>query len=524
MVTPAAEARLVEGLRADLAAARFTVDVLDDLLGPVAAGALHRDQVLPAVRVTHASTDPAAVLLRLFVLGVPVPRRALDRAVPTLRSVGLERLRLVATAGGGADDEVRASVDLRPYAAVDGAGEASWWLASDLGEMVTGGALRSDHVLGVGGASTTLAQVTVRSPRRRTLDVGTGCGVQALHAARHSDVVVGTDTSVRALAFARFNAALAGVALDLRQGSLFEPLSGPAGGGLPEQFDLVVSNPPFVITPRVSGVPLYEYRDGGRSGDDLVRDVVTQVGQHLVPGGVAQLLGNWEHRRGEGWSERVAGWLDASGLDGWVVQREVLDPAEYAEMWMRDGGTTVARDPEAWRQRYDAWLEDFRARDVEAIGLGMVVLRRPVTGGPTLRRVEEQSGAVRQPLGPHVEAVLAAHDWLQGVTSGGPEGLLGARLVVAGDVTEERHLVPGASDPSVVLLRQGEGYGRAVQAGTALAGLVGACDGELTVGQLAGALAALLDVPVADLRSELLPQVVDLVRDGFLAPAPPSVR
>ena len=202
----------------------------------------------------------------------------------------------------------------------------------------------------------------------------------------------------------------------------------------------------------------------------------------------------------------------------------MLDPAEYAEMWMRDGGTTVARDPEAWRQRYDAWLEDFRARDVEAIGLGMVVLRRPVTGGPTLRRVEEQSGAVRQPLGPHVEAVLAAHDWLQGVTSGGPEGLLGARLVVAGDVTEERHLLPGASDPSVVLLRQGEGYGRAVQAGTALAGLVGACDGELTVGQLAGALAALLDVPVADLRSELLPQVVDLVRDGFLAPAPPSVR
>ena len=54
--------------------------------------------------------------------------------------------------------------------------------------------------------------------------------------------------------------------------------------------------------------------------------------------------------------------------------------------------------------------------------------------------------------------------------------------------------------------------------GTALAGLVGACDGELTVGQLLGGIGALLDVPVAELTSTLLPAVRDLVRDGVLEP------
>ena len=61
----------------------------------------------------------------------------------------------------------------------------------------------------------------------------------------------------RALAYARFNAALAGVALDLRAGSMLEPVRG-------ETFDLVVSNPPFVITPR--GGATADSGDGGRTG------------------------------------------------------------------------------------------------------------------------------------------------------------------------------------------------------------------------------------------------------------------
>src|SRR5690606_15926011 len=106
-----------------------------------------------------------------------------------------------------------------------------------------------------------------------------------------------------------------------------------------------------------------------------------------------------------------------------------------------------------------------------AIGFGMVLLRRPVEGMPSLRRIEEHTGPARQPLGPHLAEVLAAHDLLAATDDA---GLAAMRLTVAPDVTEERHLMPGAVDPTLVLLRQGGGFGRTIRVGTALAGLVGA--------------------------------------------------
>ncbi|MGO1933120.1 MAG: DUF7059 domain-containing protein [Cellulosimicrobium funkei] len=533
-LAPADLAAAAATLREDLAAADFTVDGVERVLGPVASAALHREQAVPARRALRdrgrEGADPTAALAALFLLGDDVPRRALDAALGRTGVDGARRLGLVEAAGAGDDDAVRALVDLRPYAATDAAGPVTWWLSSDLGELATGRRLAPDHVLGAGGASLTLAQVTVRTPVGRVLDLGTGCGIQALHAARHARAVVGTDVSRRALGFAAFNAALdaafdeasgpaAGAAprgpatgrVELREGSMLEPVAG-------ERFDLVVSNPPFVITQRAAGgaLPDYEYRDGGRSGDDLVRDLVTGVGAVLEPGGVAQLLGNWEHRRGVPWDERVGAWLDEAGLDGWVVQREVLDPAEYAETWIRDGGTTPEREPAAWAAAYGAWLDDFAARDVEAVGFGIVTLRRPLAGArPTLRRREEHTGSVRQPRGAPRAAGLAAHDWL---AARDDAALAGERLAVAPDVTEERFHTPGAPDPTVVLLRQGDGLGRAVRATTGLAALVGASDGELTVGQLVGAIAALFEVGAEDLAGELLPDVRGLVRDGFLAP------
>ncbi|WP_264029418.1 methyltransferase [Cellulosimicrobium sp. SH8] len=518
-LTPAELGAAAATLRADLAAAGFTVDGVERVLGPVASAALHREQAVPARRALRGrDDDPTAALAALFLLGDDVPRAALDAALGSTGVDGARRLGLVEAAGAADDDAVRAVVDLRPYAASDAAGPVTWWLSSDLGELATGHRLAPDHVLGAGGASLTLAQVTVRTPVGRVLDLGTGCGIQALHAARHAGSVVGTDISRRALGFAAFNAAVntaaSGAPIELRAGSMLEPVAG-------ERFDLVVSNPPFVITPRgggggVDALPAYEYRDGGRAGDDVVRDLVTGVGAVLAPGGVAQLLGNWEHRRGVPWDERVGAWLDEAGLDGWVVQREVQDPAEYAETWIRDGGTTPEREPGAWAAAYDAWLDDFAARDVEAVGFGIVTLRRPLDGDrPTLRRLEERTGPVRQPLGGHLAAALAAHDWL---TARDDAALGGARLAVAPDVTEERFHTPGAPDPTVVLLRQGDGFGRAVQASTGLAALVGASDGELTVGQLVGAIAALFEVPAEDLAGELLPTVRGLVRDGFLTP------
>lgn len=501
------DGRDAEALRADLAG--WTVDAVHDLLGPVAQAAMAREEAVPALRALRGRRDdPIAALTATFVLGRPITRQRLAAALPRLGVDGAARLGLVDAAGDGPEDEVRALVDLRPYAAEDAAGSAAWWVASDLGELATGRPLGPEHVLGVGGASIMLARCTVRTPVGHVLDVGTGCGVQILHASRHAGSVVATDLSQRALAFARLNLALNGVHAELRQGDLLEPAAA-------ERFDLVVSNPPFVITPRTPSVPAYTYRDAGLPGDDVVRRLVTGVGAVLEPGGVAQLLGNWEDRDGDPWTERVGAWLDASGLDGWVIQRELQDPGQYAELWMRDGG-----DPEPGRrqQLYEAWLDDFASRKVQAIGFGLVTLRRPVHGAPVLRRVEDLLGPLEEPVGEHVAACLAAHDWLRARDD---TSLLASRLRVAGDVTEERYHRPGEEDPTVVLLRQGSGFGRLVRASTALAGLVGACDGELPVGAITSALADLLGEPLGELTGRLLPAVRALVADGLLLPVDP---
>ena len=344
-----------------------------------------------------------------------------------------------------------------------------------------------------------LAPTLVPTPVESALDLGTGCGIQALHLARHARRVVATDISARALDLARFNAALNGVeSIEFRHGSLFDPVAG-------ERFDRVASNPPFVITPRTDDVPAYEYRDGGMVGDDLVATVIAGLRDHLTDGGMAQLLGNWEYRERDG-LDRVADWVDAAGLDAWVVERERQSVEAYAETWIRDGGTRPGPEFDRLSGR---WLDDFERRGVTEVGFGYLTLRRPAAS-PTLRRIERYDAPLGGALGEHIASVFAAHDWRR------THDLRDATLTLAPDVTEERHYWPGAEDPTVMLLRQGTGFARTVPMGTALAAVVGACDGELPVGVIAAAVADLLEVDAHALLEEILPVIAELVDTGFL--------
>lgn len=506
----------VAALAADLADARYRVDDVERLLGPVAAGALHRGRRIPAIRVLdtaavreHADSARLATLVRLLLLGLPVDPRDLAAALPRTGFDGAEAIGIVAP--GGAP-----TIDLRPYSVVDELGVGQWWVASDLGELAVAGPLPTDHVLGIGGATTTLAGLLIGEPVESALDLGTGCGVLALHASRFARRVVATDLSERAIGFARFTAALSGVdRIEFRVGDLFDPVAG-------ERFDRVISNPPFVITPRAAGVPEYDYRDGGLVGDALVQAVVAGVADVLQPGGIAQLLGNWEDRAdlvddAEDGLARAAGWVAGAGLDGWIVERDRQDPAEYAQLWIRDGGQRAGIEADALEA---AWLDDFAERGVTGIGLGSMALRRPRDGdGVRLRRAERLTGPIGGSVGAAIAAGFAAADILAPLDDA---ALAMATAVVADDVTEERHLWPGAADPTVILLRQGSGYARTVQVGTAVAAVVGACDGELPIGVLCDAVADVLEVDAAALRGEVLPELRALAIAGLvrIAPAP----
>lgn len=511
-------------LRADLSESGWGVEAVTTLLGEAADAALRREIRLPALRSVRASlaagtgSSPVAVLTALFMLGEPVLATALDAALPRTGAAGAAGIGLV-----GEPDEagyVRARVDLRPHEAVDDAGEIRWWVASDLGELVTGRALAPDHVLGIGGAGLTLAGLTPRTRVRSALDLGCGCGIQTLYLLRHAEHVVATDISERALSFTAFNAALAGVyvmggpdagsgggggRLELLQGSLLEPVAG-------RRFDLIASNPPFVLTPpavREAGLPLMEYRD---AGGPILPVLVAGLREHLEPGAAAVMLGNWEHRGADSWREAVATWIP-EGLDGWVIEREVQDPVEYATMWLRDGGLTLERDAEGFDAALGAWIDDFEVRGVQGVGFGYLIVHRPLRPRDPWRLLEEVTTSGQGVLGHHVAEVLEVRERLAGLDD---DAVADLRPVLAPDVTEERHFIPGAAEPTVILLRQGGGLGRTIRASTVVAALAGVADGELSVGQIASAVVALTGEDAIGLRAEMVEATRHLITVGFL--------
>ncbi|MEU4821535.1 class I SAM-dependent methyltransferase [Actinomadura sp. NPDC023710] len=469
-----------------LLGAGYTVAGVRASLGPVAGGALARDEIVPALRAT-AGGSPVEVLTRLFWLQVPVPEDAI--AADALVAAGL------AEVSGG---QLRALLRVEPLEAVDGDGHAGY-AVSDLKVRPGDGRVpAADHVVGTGGASGNLARLVVHRPVDNVLDLGTGCGVQAVHAAGRSPGarITATDVNPRALELAEMSFALSGVdGAELLRGSLLEPVEG-------RRFDLIVSNPPFVVAP--PGDRRFTYRESGMAGDDFCRRLVESASRYLNDGGYCQLLANWLHVDGVPWEERVGAWVD--GCDAWIVQRDVQDPAEYAELWLRD--SCEAGTPE-YRARYEAWLDEFEQRDVTGIGFGWITLRR--SERPAVR-IEEVRHAVEQPVGAYV------HEVLDGLVKAEEfSTACGRRLAAAPGLVQEQIGPPGAEDPERIVLRQTDRLRRAAGVGTVEAALAGVCDGTLPLDPLLDAIAELTDTDPGEVRAHAAAVLPELIADGFFA-------
>ena len=482
---------VIARFRDDLAAAGFTLDAVSARLGETALAALGRNTTLAADLALGRDDDPQATLIRLWVLGLPVSRKAAQTALatlPELLAAGLVRQSDTNT--------IIATIEVKPY----GWGSSAGWICCDqtpLDHVRT--SPPDDFVLGASPASTTLAQLTVRREVGRALDLGTGCGIQALHLSDHVGEIVATDLNPRALDLARLTLGLNGVEADLRLGSLYQPVA-------EDTFDLIVTNPPYVMTP--PGESHLVYREGGFESDGLMRSVVTGAPARLRDGGLLQIVGNWAITADQPWSERLAGWITPTGCDALVLCREVLDPCEYVELWLADAG--LAGSP-GYRDAYRRWLDYFGAHGIVGVGMGWISLRRAGRADPVVR-IEDWPHAVAQPVGDAIGAFFDAADWL----ADDDDTLLATRFAAVPGLVQETYGVPGAADPEHLVLRQTTGLCRAAEAGTALAAVVGACDGELPLGVLIDAVASLLDLPAANTRAELVPQVRDLVAQGFL--------
>ncbi|WDZ87603.1 DUF7059 domain-containing protein [Micromonospora cathayae] len=479
----------VDRLRTALTGAGFTANGIATRLGTAATGGMARNDYRAALRATE-DRDPLATLIRVFICEQTEPEAAVAAALAPLTVTEALDAGLVERYGDG----LRAAVDLEPYG-------DHWWVLADVPASARPGRpLHAEHVLGIGGATQTLLGATVRRPVDTALDLGTGSGVQALHLSTHAGRVTATDVSERALRFAATTAALNGQDWELLRGDLVAPVAG-------RRFDLVVSNPPFVVGP---GTTTHVYRDSGRVGDAIGAELAAAAPGLLTEGGTMQYLANWVHVAGEDWGERVAGWFTGTGLDAWVIQREVADPMAYVNLWLTDVGETP--DP----HRMAAWLDWFDAHKVEAVGFGIVSLRDGGHDDPVVR-VEDLRQRVEPPLGDRVADWFDRQDWLRAHDA---EGLLAHRFRAADGLQLRQEATMGdegwAVDRQVLAAPHGLRWTEEID--PLVLALVGGADGRLPLRDQLALLAAAHDVTADELAEAAGPIVAHLVERGFVEP------
>ena len=423
---------------------------------------LARSPELPSYLRRLGDADELAVLLRLFLLGVPVPRPRLEELV------GEELRERLAAAGLLVRDEevVHGAARVVPHdellIASDHAGAAE---------------AHADHVPGVHRPSVALAHLTVRGKGERALDLCTGNGIQAILLAAHAERVVATDVNERALAYARFNAALNGVAnVETRAGSFFEPVDG-------EQFGLVVANPPYVVSPESA----YLFRDSGMRGDAVSELVVRGTPATLAPGAFASVLIAWALDPHDP-AERPRRWLDGSCCDAFLLHTSTDDPIETATVWNRD----LVDQPDVYAAALDRWLAYYRELGIERLGYACLVLRRRSDGrdGPVSALQLPQSAL--RPAGRHVRRLFETRDRLAGLGSDG--ALLDRRLRVVDDavVTQDTRFAGGRWHPKTLTLRLESGLPFSAELDPRTARLIRELDGSRTLGD---ALTSVVDEP-----------------------------
>jgi hypothetical protein len=423
---------------------------------------------------------PLSTVVRLLALGFEVDEQAVASALAPAKLAGLVEVGLLEVGGG----KVRALVRLMAHGEI--------LIACDLPRA--GGA---NHVTGLNGPAGLLAGLAVRRPCNKMLDLGTGNGIQGLLAARHCEHVISTDINPRAIAYAEFNAALNGITnLETRLGSLYEPVRD-------ERFGLILSNPPYVISPESSLV----YRDSGLGPGEICRQVLLGAGPHLDENGYAQALVSWPMADGRPWDEELRTWVPPE-VDAWLLHYQTEDPLTHAASWNRLGLDASLSER---GRALDEWLGYDQREGIDAIGFGAVFLHRRTPGGRVFTSEARSgvSGASRQAQ--RVFASMAVGELTD-------EDARTTTFIPVPELEVEQvvRAAPGGwlVDRCSVRLTEGVGYNWAID--PTLAAVLLGLDSRLTVDGAVTAASNQAGVDVDALRGPALSLVRHLYELGFL--------
>ena len=482
--------RDASGVRAALQHANYTAAEVSCFL----QGA-QPDKDAPLLRRrTAGSNDPFHLAMRLFLLGEALDERTLCPLFAPGQIQELTDAGLLAVEGG---ERYGSIAQLAPVSGGTG------WLLSDF--TLDLAALADDHVLGVGAASHTLAALTPRRPFRRALDLGCGAGCQTLLAAAHCEHVVGTDLNARALHFARLNARLNGVAnVEFRAGSFFAPVAG-------ERFDLLVANPPFVISPENDRI----FRTGSAQGDAVSEHVVREAPAYLEDGGMAIILLNWHHQDADDWPGRPVSWVENNGCDNWLLQFDANEPLVYAAEWLRTEGKTGA----ALGDALDRWSAYYQGLGLARISAGAFIMRRRHSSQNWTRADALPFGKHAGKCGAHVERVLAGETLAREATD---DQLLAGRFHLHPDHLVDTHLrcEPTGWTQGPLTLRPQPGLDFPGRLDGPLLQILGTLDGTRTLAEALSICASQDGLTANTLTVPALGALRKLLRAGLLVVSP----
>ena len=414
---------------------------------------------------------PLATVIRAFFLELPVP---LENAV---RALGDAAVNALATTGLATIDGGRLTPNGR-ITPVDDLLLASDGLSSNPEEDPP------DYVSTYSPTSRLCDYLTPRPRVERALDVGTGNGVHALLAARHSRRVIATDVNERALAFTELNAALNDLAnVECRKGSLFDPVAG-------ETFDLITCNAPFVVSPERRWV----YRDGTFDGDEVSGHVVRGAAEHLAEGGFATMLVSWIGTDEDDPDTHPLAWVDDLPADAWILGFSDSTPLDHAARW----NAHLTGDAEAFGEALDKWTAYIEGLGGKTVSEGAILLHRRPGGDYTVRAdsVDEDDVEVADE---QIQRAFAARARLDDLD------LLEARLGLPEElvVEEESVVLEGGTQP-------------VVEASSLATDVIVELDGGMTLAETIELVAEHKGVAAATLEREVVPPVRELLELGAL--------
>jgi 16S rRNA G966 N2-methylase RsmD len=327
------------------------------------------------------------LLVRLFLSPSLVPRTEVEQifertTIESFLSLGLLGI------GEFGDDEFYARALLYPV--------AGFFIASDRHSAPDNSVFDPppDVVFpAIYGGTLHFLRLLPESPRGEVLDLCAGTGIGALTLSRRNRKAVSADITERATQFALFNRALNNCYnVEVVRGDLYEAVPG-------RTFDCIVAHPPYVPSLGVERI----WRDGGVTGELLVKRIIEALPEHLARGGIfccqTQGMDTMEGR----FEERVRSWLE-DRADQFDIVFAVSEERTAEEVL----DALASKQPGETTQ---ALKREFDRAGLLRMPFGVVAIRReeesaghkPLT---TRRRMSEET------LGADLEAAFVLHDRL----------------------------------------------------------------------------------------------------------------